>query len=150
MLPVVTDPLPSASDQGCKKDENTVLPEKPTEEVEERHSCNDIVNSQGSLTNNLSDEVSAHQGRADAHDATNHLSYQTLSDSLVNAVYEELKPCEGVLSSAPPLMISSALREIQYEYALPPCYSVDELKNFYSNPSADMISVLEDEFLEAS
>ena len=67
---------------------------------------------------------------------------------LVTDPVEGPRPCESTLSSAPPLNASSLFDEIIHEFKLPQCYTVDELKNFYSNQSVDRIDLLENVFLE--
>ena len=75
-------------------------------------------------------------------------SYGILTGSLRTNTHEISTVHEDVLCSAPPLKISTALEETIHEFKLPQCYSVNELKNFYTNQSADAIGLLEDVFLK--
>lgn len=85
-----------------------------------------------------------------ATEFAHYIPYSTLSSALTDCNYEDPSVEAVEQSTAPPLMTSIALNEQNYEYALPRCYSPDDLKNFYSNQSANMIETFENEFLEVS
>ncbi|VDO04176.1 unnamed protein product [Rodentolepis nana] len=76
-----------------------------------------------------------------------YIPYSVLSSALTDCNYEAACVETVEQSSAPPLMTSSSFDLPNYEYKLPHCYSLDELKNFYSNQYADILEAYENEFL---
>lgn len=76
--------------------------------------------------------------------------YSTLSSALMDCIHDEDDEVPEFQCSAPPLLTSVVLNEISYEYTLPQCYSLDDLKNFYSNQSANAIDAYENDFIQVS
>nr|CDS28359.2 hypothetical transcript [Hymenolepis microstoma] len=139
-LPVVNDPLPEIVS-------NAEELKNPPQEVVEHPAKTDCSTVQDVPREQASSAEVAPEELKVSVDGATYIPYSALSSALTDCNYDVT--CVGATeqSSAPPLMTPFSFNILNYEYALPHCYSLDELKNFYSNQYADMLEAFENDFL---